>query len=378
MLAVAVVVLLAWWSHVPNGKVLGPRPPNIESVRLTFENAANLLRLVGIVLLPVVVLARPRRVLRQAFAYDGTVARWLIGLGSGLLVLGYLLASAHPFVGNYLDPHGVLANDIIPGSRPRIMPAPAFDVLVLLGTLSAVVLVAAAVPFTTDLIRAVRTRTLGQQDPLVTTLGLSLAGFAVAYELATFLRMGFSERTAVFDRYALPMFPLVGILFLFSVRGRRPAPVDDEPPSPGARAVLAVVLIGVTLVGFAYSAESASFDGTRWDLANAVVARGYSPLQVHAGYEWEGWFRGKGPLTAATIDERQTLRAAYFQGMCVTITIGLRNLPKRTIAIAKSTAPTRKPATIVAARNARSCAIPPGLGSLGEKPIRSQPLAGRP
>jgi hypothetical protein len=172
------------------------------------------------------------------------------------------------------------------------------------------------------------------------------------------------------------MFPLVGILFLFSVRRRRSAEIDTTLSS-GTRALLIATLVGVTLLGFAYTAESASFDGTRWDLANAVVARGYSPLQVHAGYEWEGWFRGKGPLTAATVSERQTLRAAYFRGMCVTITIAPEHIPKDAIAIERSSAPTRRSATIVAEPNSRSCAIPPGLGTLGEKPIRAKSPAGR-
>jgi uncharacterized membrane protein YuzA (DUF378 family) len=377
-LAAAVIILLLWWSSVPNGKVLGPRIPNIESVRLTIANAANFLRLAGAVLFPVVVFARPARVARRAFGYDRVVALWTTFAMTGLLVVGYALASTRPFIGNYFDAHGVLSNDIIPGARPPIMPTIVFDGLVLLATLSAIVLALACVPFVHDLIGAVRTRTAGHPDPLVLTLGLTVAGFAVAYELATFLRMGFSERTAVFDRYALPVLPLIGLLFLVSTARR----ATDEPAgsevsrSVAPRIPTLIALAAITLIGFAYTAESASFDGTRWKLAETVVARGYSPLQIHAGYEWEGWFHGRGPLTSDSVSERQQLRAAYFQGMCVTISISPKRLPKDPIAVATSNAPTRRPATIVAARNTRSCDIPPASGSTGEKPIHSIPASG--
>jgi len=377
-LAVAVAALLIWWSGVPNGKVLGPRVPNIESVRLTIANAANFLRLTGMVLLPVVVFARPRQIVQRAVRCDRVLTLRTIIAATGLLVVGYALASTRPFIGNYFDAHGVLSNDIIPGARPPIMPTIVFDGLVLLGTLSALVLVLACVPFVQDLIAALRTRTIGRPDPLIATLGLTVAGFAVAYELATLFRMGFSERTAVFDRYALPALPLIGLLFLRSAATRE-APENEDPPTERRsprRALTVLALTGVTLLGFVYAAESASFDATRWKLAESVVARGYSPLQIHAGYEWEGWFRGKGPLTAETVSERQQLRAAYFQGMCVTISIAPKRLPKDPIAVARSGAPTRRPATIVAVRNARSCDIPPGLGSSGEKPIHSTPRAG--
>jgi len=375
-LAVAVVLLLLWWASVPNGKNLGPRVPDVESVRLTIANASSFLRLTGIVLLPVVVFVGPRRVVRRAFAYDRALARRTLVVTTGLLVAGYALAS-RPFIGNYFDAHGVLSNDIIGGTRPLIIPTVAFDGLVLLATLSALILVAACVPFVHDLIGAARTRTFGRPDPLVSTLALTVAGFAVVYELATLLRMGFSERTAVFDRYALPALAPIGLLFLVSVARRaRPEPVDPEAPRPVThRALTTVALVGVTLVGLAYTTESASFDGTRWKLAETVVAHGYSPLQIQAGYEWDGWFHGKGPLTADTITERQQLRDAYYRGMCVSITVAGKRLPKTTIAVAESHAPTRRPTTIVAARNTRSCDIPPGSGSSGEKPIHATPVS---
>jgi hypothetical protein len=370
-IVLAVVILLIWWSSVPNGKVLGPRVPNIESVRLTIANAANFFRLCGMVLLPVVVFARPRQIVRRAFDCDRVIALRTLVAATGLLGVGYGLASARPFIGNYFDAHGVLSNDIISGRRPLIMPAIAFDLLVLLGTLSAIVLALACVPFIRDLVVAIRTRTTGRPDPLVLTLGLTVTGFVIVYELGTFLRMGFSERTAMFDRYALPAVAPMGLLFLASSHRQAAAErVDDKAPTPLARRGLTILaLAGVTLLGLAYTAEAASFDGTRWKLAESVVAHGYSPLQINAGYEWDGWFHGKGPRTAESVGERQQLRAAFYRGMCVSISIAPRRVPKDLIALAESHALTRRPATIVAARNTRSCDIPPGSGASGEKPI---------
>ncbi|HVJ98756.1 MAG TPA: hypothetical protein VNC41_18145, partial [Acidimicrobiia bacterium] len=246
--------------------------------------------------------------------------------------------------------------------------------LVVLASLSAIVLVAAAVPFVREVFvtKSRTVRTIGTGDPIIATLGITLAGFAVVYPLATLLRMGFSERTAVFDRYALPFLPLIGLLFLRSVAARR-AEADVAEPAPNVtrtRALTGVALGALVLLGFVYASESASFDATRWAVAEDVVAQGYSPLQIHAGYEWEGWFSGQGPRTSDSIKERQALRADYFKGMCVTIAVAPPKLPKEYLAIATSDALTRKPTTFVATRNKRPCDVPPGRGVRGEQSPR--------
>jgi hypothetical protein len=54
----------------------------------------------------------------------------------------------------------------------------------------------------------------------------------------------------------------------------------------------------------------------------------------------------------------------------VTIAIAPQRLPEDYLAIATSDALTRKPATFVAIRTKRSCAVPPGRGDRGEKSPR--------
>jgi hypothetical protein len=370
VLVVATLALMAWWSQVPNGKALGPQLPNVESVRLTIANTANFLRLAGLVLLPAVVYARPRRIVERALRTDRLLTLRLLGGTVALLLAGWALAPERPFVGNYVHARGVLADDIIAGTRPYIMPKSLFDLLVIVATIAAVVLVAAAVPFLHEFLGRNKTRswrTIATGDPVVGTMGLTVAGFAIVYPLATLLRMGFSELTAVFDRYALPFLPLTGLLFLSSVAVRRAADPEREPDSRARTRTLTGIALGaLALLGLVYTAESASFDATRWALAEQVVDLGYSPLQIHAGYEWEGWYRGQGPLTAETIETRKALRAAYFRGMCVTIAIAPPHIPDKTLAVAESDAWTRKPAKFIAVRNERSCDIPPGLGKKGE------------
>ena len=117
-------------------------------------------------------------------------------------------------------------------------------------------------------------------------MGLTVAGFAVAYTLAS----------------------LTGAPGLRPLRAPGP-PAHRVPRAPhcatrgastrGAQrrgaswAGVAVVLLAV--LGFAYTADSASFDATRWKVAEAVVRQGYKPMQVGGGFEWLGWHRQYGP-----------------------------------------------------------------------------------
>lgn len=358
--ALAIVVMLAWWSGVPNGKSLAPAVPTTDTLKAAYLNGAGFLRLAGITLIPVIVFARPVALVRRAFRVDRGLSWVVLAVSGFVLVTGYV--PKRPFVGNYFARRGVLADDIIlPGVRPLVIPNWAFDALVVVGTLGALVLVLALVPWLTDLRATARERRMQVGDPAVALLGLTVAGFAAGYELAL------ATGLPIFDRYALPALPLVALLVLKSSITRRALDPDRalaaESTSASRRVPIAATatLFGLVALGVAYTAESASFDGTRWKVAQMAVDRGFTHVQIDGGYEWVGWFRGDGPLTADTERERKKLRAGYYEGLCVSVLVDAdtEKMPPNVIASATSRALTRKPALFVAYQNDRPCSTEP-------------------
>ena len=365
---VAAIAVVAIWSNVPNTKVLTPSLPTLRLLRRTVKLDTGYLRLFGALLAPVVIAAGPVRLVRRAWRASRTLSVLVVAAPGGWMLLQYSRLPNVPFVGNYLAREGVLAQDVLAGVRPAAVPSVVFDALAWVGMLSILVILLTMVPFVTEIPGKLRQWRHVPDSPEVAVLGLSLFGFGVAYTLATLTDL------PVFDRYALPLFPMLALLVLRSA-GRPPEdatpaadPPDDaalaEPGAPrpdgGARQrmVLAFVAAGLlALVGFAFTAESASFDATRWGVGEAVVAKGYSPLQIDEGFEWVGWHREHGPPWRVTsaFSERRKIRKIFTRPFCVKVEVG-RNVAKRfVIAEAESTAPTRGPAKIVARRLNKPC-----------------------
>lgn len=354
----AALVLLAWWSSVPDSKNLTPTFPTSHSLRLAVVAGAGFLRLAAILVSPVVVLAGPVRIARRAWRASQAVTVAVGGFASLWLAGTYALDSHTPFVGNYLARQGVLADDVLTGTRPDAIPARLFDLLALFGSLAALVVVLAAVPALVEAGARIRERRFTLTDPRVAVIGLTVIGFAIAYELAIFTGL------PVFDRYALPVLPLVGLLLLHSVGARRAAEATAPVPAAAPRSArrraplwAGVTIVALAVLGAVYTADSASFDGTRWHVGELAVRRGYSSLEVDGGFEWVSWHRGRGPLTAPTVEARQKLRRKYFANLCVTVAITDRLPPReRIVAVTRSRAPGRDPVYVVALRNQRSCA----------------------
>jgi hypothetical protein len=277
-----------------------------------------------------------------------------------LVSAAFLLLTAYvpkrPFVGNYVARRGVLGDDIIlPGVRPLVIPNWAFDVLVVVATLAALVLVLALIPWITESIDAVRERRFVMPDPALLLVGMTFTGFAVGYVLAM------AGGMPIFDRYALGALPLGALLLLRSSAYRRARdPLEVHSRSRDVRAGAVVTLLAMVALGLAYSAESASFDGTRWAVAQKAVDAGFSTIQVDGGYEWVGWFRGDGPLTSDSEQVRKKLRAGYYEGLCVSVLVDADpdRPPPNVIAKLWSHAPTRSASLFVAYRNERACAPP--------------------
>jgi hypothetical protein len=352
--AVVAIAFFYWWSGLPDSKSLSPSTPSLHSLSLTFSKDAGFLRLVGLLILPVVVLAGPVGVVRRAWR-TSPVLTTILGLASSLwLATSYLRMPNNPFVGNYVARDGVLSFLVLRGDRPDVMPSTVFNLLVVLGSLSAVVIVLTVVPFLAAVPRRIRDRDLlDVRDALTAVMGLSIAGFATAYTLAL------STKLPVFDRYALPILPLVALVVLRAVL----TATRDEPrpvATIGRTSGVALAFVALFAVGLSFTVDSASFDATRWHLAERVERMGYPATKIEGGFEWLGYHR-----------ERDIRRGQLYRsnrGPCVVLRIDPPRNGRRVLASAESTAISRDPATIVAERTRFPCAGADAAASASERP----------
>jgi hypothetical protein len=123
-----------------------------------------------------------------------------------------------------------------------------------------------------------------------------------------------------------------------------------------------VALLGVGWLGIVYSAESASYDATRWHVAEAAVRAGYPAVDVNAGYEWVGWQPGlqRSLLQEPNIATAVAQRRQYLKGLCVDVIVDPKGRPRRPIvAVGTTVGLMRRPATIYAVRADVPCNAPP-------------------
>ena len=353
-LVLAVVALLAWWSNLPDSLSLSPDPQTSGLVANLIVQSAGFLRLTGLLLIPVVVWLDPMRIIRRAWNASRRLALATAAGASTWLLVTYVRSPATPFVGNYVDRHGVLSEDVLNGRRPLVMPARMFDLVVAAGSIAAVVLLLAMVEPTTRLIASIRNRDRTLTDPGTAILALTVAGFATAYAIAI------ATKLPIFDRYALPAIPLAGLLTIGTMERAGPEPVPIPPRStPGwtrlvATAVVTVLFAGVGLV---FATDSAAFDATRWKVDEAAVRHGYSPLAIYGGFEWISYHRRRGPILGKSVAERQRLRRIYFRGLCVDVVVNPRpRVARRAIARATMGGIGHADVAIVAVPNSRRCA----------------------
>jgi hypothetical protein len=356
---VASLALVAWWSGLPDSKSLSPTLPDVHSISAMLIKDAGFLRLVGLLIIPVIVFAGPVAIARRAWHASASLTVLLGTLTTAWLAAMYLHVPKTPFAGAYVTRDGVLSNFVIAGKRPDLVPSEVYGLFILVGSIGGILIVLAAVPFVADLPRRYRERELiAITDPLAAVLGLTVVGFAAAYSLVVVTGL------PVYDRYALPLLPLVGLLVLRSTRVVHPADATDgsDPaaapvPAPADRsrvvgAGIAIVLLAV--VGLVYTADSASFDGTRWKLDEAVVGKGYAPTEIAGGAEWLGYHRQHGPVVK-TSDSRTQSTDQRFALPCVTVVVNPPHPGRRKIAEADSKLFFRDPVRIIAHRNHRPC-----------------------
>ncbi|HEX4776373.1 MAG TPA: hypothetical protein VFW74_06350 [Acidimicrobiia bacterium] len=351
---VAAIALFVWWRNLPESLALAPVFPNPHSIKGLAIKGTNLFRLVGLLAAPAVVLAGPARLVRRAWRASARLTV-IAGGGSALLLAAiYVHVPKRPFVGNYVSRDGVLTSDVMTGSRPDVVPRAVFDLMVLVGSLAAVLVVLALVPAAVDAWRRLRRRELAAGDPAVVVFGLTIVGYVLAYAVAL------ATDLPLYDRYALPLVPLVAFLVLRAGRTARAlepdAPRRARPfrPTTAIAVWSGVALVALLVVGLAYTADSASFDGARWRAATALVHRGYTPLQIDGGFEWNSYHFGGAPSTvrapnSATSAKRRPSARERRLHYCVKLSVAQPRPGTHPIGSQPYDAPTRGPSRIVEA-----------------------------
>ncbi len=99
---VATALVLAWWTRRPGVENLAPLRPGLTQVNVVMRATFGYLRLLGLLLAPVVVLAGPARIVRAAWAASRLATVALAGVVGGGLLLDFAVHPNIPFVGNYV------------------------------------------------------------------------------------------------------------------------------------------------------------------------------------------------------------------------------------------------------------------------------------
>ncbi len=368
--AVAVVAVLASWSGIPNRLALGPRLPNGASLKLAYISLGGFLRLAGLFQLPLLLAIGPGRLLARASSTSRVATLMTSALAATVMVTTWALQPTVPFVGNYFDRRGTLADDIIHGNRPDLIPGIVFELLTVAASLAAIAIVVGLVPAIQRIATSPReTVRHWRRDasPLDLILALTLFGQLVAYELAIAFRL------PIFDRYVLTALPLVGVAMVRAAghAGTERANAADarQPISQRPRVAMAFAGLGVLAVlGATYTSESAAFDGGRWRAAEAAVAAGLAAEDIDAGYEWSGWFRGVAPGVRPSIEERRRLRRQYVQGLCVQVVIDPQRPPTRVVAEVAVDGWFRSSARLFVVPTGRECASGADLDAIAPAP----------
>ena len=363
---VACATIVAVAGTIPNPQTLSPTIPNASSVQIAFESAGGFARMAGLFLLPLIVLANPIGLVRSARATDRQLAS-VMGSGAALiLAFSYFLNPNVPFVGNYFARQGVLADDIVRGTRPDVIPSVVFHLLAVVGSLSALILVMAMVPFAAKCRHHYRTRTRVPIDGATAILGLSLVGLFAAYELAIMVNF------PLFDRYFIPAIPVIAMLFVQSTQrhqlqiNREHTEVVRPRGATSVRLGAVAAMTALVAVGWIYTDESASYDGARWKAGVGALRAGYTVADINAGYEWVGFRLDRSPpfrlITKPEAFRRATAKR-YLNGLCVSVVISDSATPKNVVAQATSNGIWRDPVTVYARRLAdTACARGPAAG----------------
>jgi hypothetical protein len=271
------MLLVTWRRGQPGFTNQTPELPTAGSLQLTARRVAQAAIQFSVVLTPAVLLAGPLRICRAAWQRAprttiGVFAASILGFAVDLVV--------ERRSGTFLGPDRFTGNQwTLASPRHDLAPRSVLPFLALVGLFSLVVLLCAAVPPIVDTIANVQyRRPVVLQSTLRPILVITALGFGGAHLLGSATDVGY------FLRYLLPLVPIVAILVL-SAR------------SVVTRSTTNTRLVGVAALGLLatlgaiFSAANASFDGTKWHLAQEM-SRSATIAKVDGGFEWNNYHAG--------------------------------------------------------------------------------------
>lgn len=343
----ACAVILFLWTRVPDPLTVEPSTPSAGTVSTMLVTMAGFARLTALLVLPVLVASGPIRIVRAAWMASRAVTGAVVVGVLSWLTITYARSPRAPFVGNYVDRVGTLANDVAAGSRPDVMPHVLFQGLVVVASIAAIVLALAAVPGVLTVVERWRRGDREIQRPEVAVVGWTLTGMTVAYAIAVLVDL------PIFDRYGLVLVPLVGLLLIAAPQSSVTAPRGTRRASV---VTATAAFLALAAVGMVYATDSASFDATRWSVATRATHLGYRPLQVYGGFEWLGWHRRVGPTRSENAGVRRRSRLAYFRHLCVDVVVRPnQGLQARALVRDHVRGGLHPPTPIIAVRTDRPC-----------------------
>ncbi len=348
---VGAVAFLAYWRTIPAGKPFSPTFPDRHAVSVLAYKGAGMVRLLGLVLVPVLLLARPVALLRRSWSACAGLVTTLVVVTAAWLTATGIASPRIAFAGNYVTPIGALGDGVSTGRRPELIPGPLFDALIVLGTIAAILLAAIAAAPLHALWTRLRARRFTPEGSPAMFVACTAVLYAAGYTLAALAGL------PLYDRYVLPLIALVGLLVAGAgVRAAevvetatRPTSRASAPAGRWARRGAAIALAVSLLLGTVYAADSASFDGARWHVAADAVRAGWAPRQIGGSFEWVN-FHSLRPGTLA----RQRGRVRF----CVVVRVApdpARLDRRRVVAVRTYRRPLQDDVRVVASRTNRLC-----------------------
>ncbi len=345
------LAIMAWWRTVPNGKALTPHFPDGHSIRTLFYKGAGIPRLLGLLLLPAIIMAGPVRIVRTAFATQKDSAFFLTVFVTFAFAFSGISGPRIAFAGNYMSPDGALAQSVGRGRRPDLISAPFWNLLVMIGSVGAVLLVIAAFPTAHALFTRIRTRDAEIRDPVAALLGFAVFGYASIYVFAAAVGL------PLYDRYAIPLVPIIGILLLrrSQVSDRAERPMRKSSAHRRTRKWAAVgVLVSLMALGYVYTADSASYDGARWDVARATHEKyKIANRDIGGSFEWVNFYAAT-PGTGVRKREKFCVRVTLLQTKRAPVS-ALKGVSRM------YRPPLHRPMTVAALREAKPCKHSPAI-----------------
>ena len=343
---IAIGIEILYWRTIPDAKNFALGLPTTHSVRLLVTKGSGIARLVGLAMTPLLLFFGPVRIVRRALAARKDTTVFFIAFSA--VVLGITGASGPriAFAGNYVVPNGALARGVGRGFRPDVFPPTLWNGLIAIGTIGTVLLGLLALPIAMTIPTRIRQRNFEIRDHATAMLAFATTGYVGIYAAAALVGL------PLYDRYALPLMALVGLLVAqclamsnTTVDVQIPTELTHKPldRTTSNRVVGIAAILAMATLGTTYTLDAASYDGARWRVAEATVKAGYSRRDIGGNFMW---------INYNAVEPSPHWRS----GFCVTVTLlkGTK-LPVGTIVVGRYRPPFNEPVVIAAVRQRSKC-----------------------